>query len=93
MPKKTREIIGGLEKKGFDRKEGDHIYLHYYNKQGKKTRVFTKVSHSKEEYGKTLLALIARQLRLNKQQLYDLIECPISRNEYEQILKGKKIID
>ena len=86
MIKKTGEIIRGLEKKGFIRHNRDHIYLHYYSTDGYKTSIFTKVSHGRKDYGRKLLSLMAKQLKLDNEQFLKLIECPISQREYENIL-------
>ncbi len=90
MPsRKTGEIIKGLLKKGFIRKDSDHVYLHYYTLKKEKTRIFTKVSHGSKEYGNKMLCLMARQLKLSLPEFIDLIDCPMGQKEYEKKLKEK----
>ena len=45
--RKRKEIESALEKKGFQRYEGDHSWFVYYTKEGKKSTAKTKTSHGK----------------------------------------------
>ena len=63
-PLKTDKIKSSLVKKGFSAENGDHKYYTLYC-NGKKTHIFTKVSHGKPEVGEPLLGMMARQVRLN----------------------------
>lgn len=49
--------------------------------------VHTQISHGKNEYSDHLLSKVAKQLKVNKQELIDLIKCPISKEEYLNILE------
>jgi len=77
---KTRKIVSSLKKKGFNPKKGKskHIkYTLYVN--GKKTSIFTWVSHGLDEYNDQLLNAMRKELSLeSNQELNDLIECPMS---------------
>ena len=92
MPQYQASKIGkSLLRKGFKSKEGDHkFYTFYYN--DKKTSVFTKISHSSSTINDSLLGLMARQLKLNKNDFCNLVDCPLSEKEYADILIKKKEI-
>jgi predicted RNA binding protein YcfA (HicA-like mRNA interferase family) len=92
MPMKAREVIGGLEKKGFERRDGKDIFLHL-KVNGLKTAVFTKVSQAEKEIHDGLLAAMARQLRLSRRQFDDLVRCPLDAPEYLQLLRDGNHID
>lgn len=87
-PLKTDKIESSLVKKGFSAENGDHkYYILYCN--GKKTQIFTKVSHGKPEIGEPLLGKMAKQVRLSKKDFADLIECPLSKERYMQMMKDQ----
>lgn len=78
---KSSDISNALKKKGFEEKTGDHFfYVLYVN--GKKTKIRTKISHGVREYGISLLKLIWTQLKLDRKGLQNLIECPMSYEDY-----------
>ena len=83
---KSRALKTGLLNKGFRVYEGDHHFLFLYI-GGKKTAVRTRISHGSKEYGDNLLSLVARQLHLTKDELMNLIDCPMTHNEYVATLK------
>lgn len=90
---KTDKIKKGLKKKGFrEDEEHDHIILRLYDKADKPTKIFTKISHGKSEYGDPLISLVARELNLKKNELLEFINCHISQDDYYRILKEKKIL-
>ncbi|MHB8566714.1 MAG: hypothetical protein ACYC9U_06400 [Nitrososphaerales archaeon] len=73
--------MDSLKKKGFELSQGDHrFFVLYVN--GKKTSVWTKVSHSGKEINDNLIHAMSAQLRLDKKQFLDLIECPLSKEDY-----------
>jgi hypothetical protein len=77
MPRDAKDVMASLEKKGFQRRDGDDIYYHLYV-GGKKTPVFTKISQGAREIDDRLLSAMKRQLRLTRQQFTDLIDCPLT---------------
>lgn len=91
MPKDKRKVEEALLKKGFEDKEGDHHFFIYHTLQGKKSSIRTKTSHTPKmkELNDGILALMAKQCRLNKQDFINLIDCPLSREQYEVRLKDK----
>jgi predicted RNA binding protein YcfA (HicA-like mRNA interferase family) len=91
-PIKTKKIITSLEKKGFVASESDHVMLFLYV-NNKKTNVHTKISHGSKEYGDKLLNMVKKELKLeNRNQLDDLINCPMSYDKYIGLLSKNKHI-
>jgi len=85
-----------LKDKGFRLdKSLDHPYFfHYY--QGKETGIKTYVSHSKryKDIGPDNLESMRRQLKLaTKGQVKNLLECPLSEEEYNTYLIENGHID
>ena len=78
-------IVAALLAKGFILENRDHKYL-FFHVRGKKTGVFTFISHGERDADDWLLARIARQLRLTKKELLALIECSLSQDEYLRLL-------
>ncbi len=90
MQIEKRDVESSLPKKGFERDASrDHIYFnHRY--QGKYTGISTYVSHGAKSIGDPLIQQMKKQLHLNNShQVVDLVNCPISSEEYIQILKTK----
>ncbi len=88
-----RKIKSSLLKKGFVQQQGDHEYF-YHEVNGKRTGPYTYLSHGSKPktYGDTLLKRMKLQLRLDSmQQVKDLLECPMSVEDYKSILKTKNI--
>lgn len=86
MPRDAREVMGALQRKGFHLVQRDHAYFQLYV-DGKKTPIYTKVSHGEREIHDSLLGAMSRQLRLSKGQFGELVECPLSEAEYVGILR------
>jgi hypothetical protein len=81
MPtRKTRLIMSSLAKKGFSPKKGRSKHIKYtLYVDGKKTGIFTWISHGKNEYNDQLLNAMKKELHLETtQELEDLIDCPMS---------------
>jgi len=89
MTRDKKDVESALLRKGFLKKDGDHHFYIYHTLAGLKSRVFTKTSHSHKSISDDLLSMMARQCRLPRQQFFSLLDCPLSQNEYEVILKGQ----
>ncbi|MCW4001048.1 MAG: hypothetical protein NWE93_12495 [Candidatus Bathyarchaeota archaeon] len=85
---KAREVISSLKKKGFLQSEGDHTYF-VLHVSGKKTSIRTKVSHGKTELDEYLLHMMSLQVKLEKRQFADLVNCPLSAQDYLRILEAQ----
>ena len=83
MPRKQADVEKSLLNKGFQLGGGDHNYFFYYSKAGKKTIVRTKTSHGGKEIDDNLLAQMAKQCKLTNKDFGLLVECPLSRDDYE----------
>jgi hypothetical protein len=86
-PKETHR---NLLKKGFVNAPGDHKRLEYYYND--KLILHTKISHGTKEIGDYLIKQMYVQCQLSKGEFIDLAKCPLSKEEYFNILKDKGII-
>jgi hypothetical protein len=95
MPRKKIDVESALKKKGFNQTEGDHHWFVYVTIEGEKTTSKTKTSHTQKmkDISDNLLSQMARQCRLSKKDFLDLIDCPLSREAYEDILKEQEELD
>ncbi len=91
--RKKKKIEASLLKKGFVKADGDHHFYVYMTVDGRKTEVFTKTSHTpkQKDIGDDLLAKMAMQCKLTKEEFFRLVDCPLSREGYESILKAKNL--
>ena len=79
--------MSALVRKGFAASEGDHSYYIYHTADGRKTLAKTKVSHSGKDIADPILGMMARQCKLTAPQFRNLVDCPLSREAYEDILR------
>ncbi len=86
MPRPRKTVMDSLQKKGFALSEGDHSYFIYHTESGKKTIVKTKVSHSGKDLSKQLISMMAKQCKLTTSEFHNLVDCPLSRTDYEKKL-------
>jgi len=84
-PRKTKAIRAALMKKGFIA-DDTHHEMFWMVVDGKKTSIRTRISHGAKEYGDELLALVARQVGLSKQELFRLIDCPMDGRKLRALL-------
>jgi hypothetical protein len=95
MSIRDRETIkDALQKKGFRLIDGDHMYFTYYSQDGKKSSVHTKISRGAKYKTLTdnLLALMSKQCKLPKSDFISLVDCPLTREAYEEKLHTQAII-
>ena len=88
--RKRKDVESALSQKGFTLQEqADHRYYFFYL-DGKQV-VRTKVSHGTKyrDLGDDLITQMARQCRLTKQQFLNLVDCPMSQGQYEQVLQSQ----
>lgn len=87
MPRKHKDIRSSLTAKGFEEdSSGHHIFFVYVDKEGKKTSIRTKMSHSKggSDVSDPLLSVMARQVRISNTDFKNLVDCPLDRDQYDQ---------
>lgn len=91
---KTRKIVASLTKKGFSPKRGKSKHIKYtLFVEGKKTSVYTWISHGSDEYEDKILNVMRKELRLEtNRELDDLIECPMSAEVLISLLKKRGAI-
>lgn len=86
MQRPVREIEAALAAKGFELRKTHHRYYTYVAPDGTKSEAVTHVSHGAKEVGDTLLGQMARQCCLTKKDFLRLVDCPLSREDYEALL-------
>ena len=93
MPRKKSKVESSLRKKGFEQTDGDHRFFVYVTTDGKKTTVRTKTSHTPKmkDIPDNLLSQMAKQCNLSKNDFFRLLDCPLDRKGYEQILRDQSI--
>ena len=82
-----------LKKKGFvdsTTKSDDHKYLEFaYN--GKYV-LHTKLSHNKKDIDDHLIRQMSTQCKLSKSEFLDLVNCPLSKEGFIEILESKGLL-
>ena len=89
-----KDIEASLVSKGFIKEDTHHRYFHH-EAEGKRTGISTHTSHGShyKSYGDNLLKLMKKQLRMDSLgQLVDLIECPMTGDDYKEFLKKKGLL-
>ena len=89
---KARDIEAALKKKGFAQKETHHK-IFYLCVNGRITGIHTFLSHGQKDYSADLLAKIKTQLHLSGKEFSDLIQCPLSGEQYHQLLIERGVIE
>ena len=90
--RRSTKIRASLLAKGFHDTGGDHHRL-VLRVEGRETGIRTKVSRGNKDYGDDLLKLMREQLRLRtKRQLLELIDCPISYDDYVALLRDTQAL-
>lgn len=91
MPLDKKDVSAGLLKKGFQNIGGDHWRYVYVTIDGKQTRVKTMISRgSYKQIADDTISNMKRQCKLDRNsEFFDLIQCPLRREDYEEILKNK----
>ena len=92
MPLPAKDVRAALLKKGFkQRNTKDEMYNFYV--AGKKTVVWTKISHGEKEIHDGLLGTMAkRQMRIPRKELDRFVECALSEADYTKLLRDGKHI-
>jgi hypothetical protein len=88
--RKRSNVETALQQKGFQlQKNGDHRYYFFYLDE--KIVAKTKVSHGTKykDLSNDLISYMARQCHLNKNDFLAFVDCSISQQQYEKILRQK----
>lgn len=95
MTLKRRNVEQALESKGFMRRQKKHTHFIYHTREEKlKTSVRTMMSHSSSgaDIGRSLIAEMARQCKIERPEFERLIDCSLSQEDYEKLLVDRKVI-
>lgn len=90
-PKRT---FRNLKKKGFQEaktKSSDHKQLEFYHNNLLVSR--TKISHNSQELENYLIRQMSVQCELTKDQFIDFAKCPLSKEEYLEILDSQGFLN
>jgi hypothetical protein len=88
-----RKVERAICSKGFRIDNYHHHFFIYYTIDGLRTKIRTHTSHgSRGGINDYLAGRMAKQCRLDKPQFLDLVNCPLKQDEYEKILRERKII-
>lgn len=84
-----RDVESALCRKGLRESGGRHRRFVFYTRDNKKTSVWTHTSHGSKhrDLSVSILGKMAGQCRLTNDQFRTSIECPMSREDYEKILR------
>lgn len=88
------KIIGKIQKE-FEVKEqkSHHVLYEIYYKNKRVLKTFCSHGSSGKDIRNDILSKIRKELRLdNIQQLYDLRDCPMTAEDYFNLLKQKNVI-
>jgi hypothetical protein len=81
-----------LSEKGFKSKEGaKHIFYQYYF-EGKKTQIVTFMSRPPGPIYDKLISKMAKQVKLQRNEFIDLVNCPLTKEKLLEIYKERKMI-
>ncbi|MFN3379819.1 MAG: hypothetical protein ACK41O_10210 [Runella zeae] len=87
--RKTKDLQKVLTRKGFVfYPEKDHHQFYYLEIDGIKQNIYTYFSHGLKEYGSSLMGRIKKQLKFAEtDKAEDFFDCPMSREQYVEMLK------
>ena len=86
----SKTTLRNLKKKGFVESNKDHKYLHLYLND--RFVLSTKISHGSSDIGEELIRAMSFQCALSKSEFLDLAKCPMSKDEYLEILERKGLL-
>jgi hypothetical protein len=89
--RKARDVKRALLAKGFREDPSHHWYYRFYH-EGKKSPIYTKISHSATDLSKMLCGAMARQMKLTSPQFEEFVECTITAEKYTTILISGKYL-
>jgi hypothetical protein len=86
VPRKAREVKQALTTKGFREERPDHWY-YVLQVDGKKSSIYTKISHNETEISTPLCSLMARQIKLTNSQFEEFVSCDLNAENYLKLLR------
>ena len=96
MTIKPRDLSKALTAKGFRKVEGgDHDFYFYYDENGNKTKIRTKLSrgsHGKKPIDESMIGIIKEQMHFDKkEQLIQFVECKFTAEDYRNMINKKNL--
>lgn len=82
---KGRKAHHSFLKKGFRDERGRKDIFYYFYYKGKKSHIFTKMSHNPGDLDEWHITQMAKQVKLKKNQFIDLIDCPLIEEDLIKI--------
>ncbi len=87
--RRATEVAAVLEAKGMERDEKHH---HMFRKRvDGVTTLVTRISHSSAEINDHLGKLMANQCCLQLAEFWDLVDCPLSEEDWDEIVADRCI--
>jgi predicted RNA binding protein YcfA (HicA-like mRNA interferase family) len=86
VPQKAQDVKAALLKKGFQESSKRDHEFYFFHYGGKKTNIFTKISHGEREIHDKNCSSMAKQMKLTGPQFRDFVSCPLKEKEYLEIL-------
>ena len=89
--RKTKDLVKVLKKKGFElNPDINHHKFFYLCVDGKKTSVYTYISHGQSEHGDYLMSSVKKQLCFKSSKMAeDFFDCPLTKEKYILLLKDQ----
>ncbi|MBS1912742.1 MAG: hypothetical protein JST22_12210 [Bacteroidetes bacterium] len=89
----SKKVGSAILSKGFRIDNSHHHYYIYHTIDGLRTTVRTYISHgSKGGINDYLAGQMAKQCKLTKPEFMDLVNCPLTQDGYETILRERQAI-
>ena len=88
----AKDIEKALLKKGFEKnssKQKTHHQFYYFIHKGKRSAIYTFLSHGAKDYGAGLMSKIKQQLKFEDAKTADaFLDCPFKEEQYVEMLKN-----
>lgn len=90
--RKLKETVAALEKKGFEKREGRDYNFRFHTQEGVPTGVKTRVPKGRGDLQPWEVRGLRKDLGLSQDELLDLIDCPLTREGLERLLRNRGLI-
>jgi hypothetical protein len=87
VPRKARDIKRALTAKGFQEERRDHWY-YVLHVEGKRSSIYTKISHNETDISTPLCSLMARQIKLTNSQFEEFVSSGLKAENYLKLLRA-----
>jgi predicted RNA binding protein YcfA (HicA-like mRNA interferase family) len=81
--RKQIDVEAALRRKGFRQVDTHHRYFVYHTQSGLKSRIRTRTSHGGRDLNASLLAQMAKQCGVSRNEFLDLVDCALDQKTYE----------